>query len=70
LDGGVLLISVNTPKALDATTFALQDARRAGKKLAADLNEAKTASKLLQIIPSLDPFLKMADEIASVRACA
>jgi hypothetical protein len=51
---------------LDSTTSALEDARKAGKKLAADLDRADTASQLLQIIPSLGPFLDMANEIASV----
>lgn len=66
-DGGMLTIRIKEAPLVQGASAALGAAGKAREKILANLASSDTGGRLLDIIPSLGPFIEIADKIATVR---
>lgn len=66
-DGGVLVIRLKEASLVQACNAVIDTAEKTRERILATLARPDTGSRLLDIIPSLDPFIEIADKAAAVR---
>jgi hypothetical protein len=64
--GGVLVVRAREADVAQSATAALHESHLAGQYLQGTLDNTETGSSLIDLIPSLGPFLDIADKIATV----
>jgi hypothetical protein len=65
--GGVLVVRAKEEQLGQSATAALDESRLARQQLSRTLETTDTVSSIIDLIPSLSPFLDLADKIATVR---